>query len=69
MRITWSPHVSAGNLETLTGRVLAIDAHPSSNLHLVLWLTLPQTVGGLREEARAGVLACRGKGGWITPCA
>jgi CO dehydrogenase maturation factor len=34
------------------GRILAIDADPSSNLHLVLGLSLTQTVGDLREESR-----------------
>jgi CO dehydrogenase maturation factor len=34
------------------GKVLAIDADPSSNLHLVLGLPLTQTVGDIREDAR-----------------
>jgi CO dehydrogenase maturation factor len=33
-------------------KILAIDADPSSNLHLVLGLPLTQTVGDLREDAR-----------------
>src|SRR5512142_3479466 len=37
------------------GRVLAIDADPSSNLHLVLGLPMPQTIGDLREESRENV--------------
>jgi CO dehydrogenase maturation factor len=37
------------------GRVLAIDADPSSNLHLVLGLPMGQTVGGLREDSREPV--------------
>ncbi len=37
------------------GRILTIDADPSSNLHLVLGLKLHQTVGDLREESRASV--------------
>jgi CO dehydrogenase maturation factor len=37
------------------GKILAIDADPSSNLHLVLGLNLAQTIGDIREEARAGV--------------
>ena len=37
------------------GKILAIDADPSSNLHLVLDLKLGQTVGDIREEARGGV--------------
>jgi CO dehydrogenase maturation factor len=47
------------------GRVLAIDADPSSNLHLVLGLALPQTVGTLREEARAGVPAGMSRQEWL----
>lgn len=34
------------------GRVLAIDADPSSNLHLVLGMELARTVGDIREDAR-----------------
>ncbi len=34
------------------GSVLAIDADPSSNLHLALGLPLTQTVGDIREDAR-----------------
>ncbi len=34
------------------GRVLAIDADPSSNLHLVLGLPQGQTIGDLREDSR-----------------
>ncbi len=37
------------------GKILAIDADPSSNLHLVLGMPLPQTVGDIREDARSGV--------------
>lgn len=37
------------------GKILAIDADPSSNLHLVLGLHLSQTVGDIREDARTGV--------------
>ena len=33
-------------------KILAIDADPSSNLHLVLGLPLTQTVGDIREDAR-----------------
>lgn len=32
------------------GAVLAIDADPSSNLHMALGLSLEETVGGVREE-------------------
>ena len=34
------------------GRVLAVDADPSSNLHLLLGLPLTKAVGDLREAAR-----------------
>jgi len=34
------------------GTVLAIDADPSSNLHMVLGLPLAQSVGDIREDAR-----------------
>ncbi len=37
------------------GKILAIDADPSSNLHLVLGLPLTQTVGDIREDAREGI--------------
>ena len=37
------------------GKILAIDADPSSNLHLVLGLPLTQTIGDIREDSRAGV--------------
>ncbi len=37
------------------GRILAIDADPSSNLHLVLGLPPGQTIGDLREESRENV--------------
>ncbi|OQA42947.1 MAG: protochlorophyllide reductase iron-sulfur ATP-binding protein [Chloroflexi bacterium ADurb.Bin325] len=37
------------------GKILAIDADPSSNLHLVLGMNLTQTVGDIREDARTGV--------------
>ncbi len=37
------------------GKILAIDADPSSNLHLVLGMHLTQTIGDIREEARTGV--------------
>jgi len=52
-------------VEARAGRVLAIDADPSSNLHLVLGLALPQTVGTLREEARAGVPAGMSRQEWL----
>jgi CO dehydrogenase maturation factor len=37
------------------GKILAIDADPSSNLHLVLGMSLTQTIGDIREDARTGV--------------
>lgn len=37
------------------GKILAIDADPSSNLHLVLGMSLTQTIGDIREDARNGV--------------
>ena len=39
------------------GKILAIDADPSSNLHLVLGLPLTQTIGDIREDSRTGVHA------------
>jgi len=37
-------------IEERQGSILAIDADPSSNLHLVLGMELGQTVGDIREE-------------------
>lgn len=37
------------------GKILAIDADPSSNLNLVLGMPLTQTIGDIREDARDGV--------------
>jgi CO dehydrogenase maturation factor len=48
------------------GKVLAIDADPSSNLHLVLSLPLAQTVGDIREEAREGVLPGMSRQEWLS---
>ena len=48
------------------GKVLAIDADPSSNLHLVLGLPLTQTVGDIREEAREGVTAGMSRQDWLS---
>ena len=49
--------VSALLIELLSkkGTVLAIDADPSSNLHLALGLPLAQTIGAVREEMMAAV--------------
>jgi CO dehydrogenase maturation factor len=49
-------------VENKGGKILAIDADPSSNLHLVLDLRLSQTVGDIREEARAGLCGAHGRG-------
>ena len=48
------------------GKVLAIDADPSSNLHLVLGLRLTQTVGDIREDAREGVQAGMSRQDWLS---
>ena len=48
------------------GKVLAIDADPSSNLHLVLGLPLTQTVGDIREEAREGVTPGMARQDWLS---
>ncbi len=46
-------------------KVLAIDADPSSNLHLVLGLPLTQTVGDIREESRTGVGPGQSRTEWL----
>jgi CO dehydrogenase maturation factor len=46
-------------------KVLAIDADPSSNLHLVLGLPLTQTVGDIREDARTGVAPGQSRQDWL----
>ena len=48
------------------GQVLAIDADPSSNLHLVLGLPLTQTVGDIREDSRQGVDPGMSRHDWLT---
>ena len=53
-------------VEHRAGKVLAIDADPSSNLHLVLGLPLSQTVGDIREEARAGVQPGMSRQDWLS---
>jgi CO dehydrogenase maturation factor len=53
-------------VEREAGKVLAIDADPSSNLHLVLGLPLTQTVGDIREEAREGVTAGMSRQDWLS---
>ncbi len=47
-------------------KVLAIDADPSSNLHLVLGLPLTQTIGDIREESRAGVTPGQSRTDWLS---
>jgi CO dehydrogenase maturation factor len=53
-------------VEHRAGKVLAIDADPSSNLHLVLGLPLSQTVGDIREEARGGVQPGMSRQDWLS---
>ena len=47
-------------LQRINGPLLAIDADPATNLHLALGLTMPSTVGEIREDmaetAQAGEL-------------
>lgn len=52
-------------VENKGGKILAIDADPSSNLHLVLDLNLHQTVGDIREETRAGVTPGTTRQDWL----
>jgi len=47
------------------GKILAIDADPSSNLNLVLGLPLAQSVGDIREEAREGVTQGMSRQDWL----
>lgn len=47
-------------------KILAIDADPSSNLHLVLGLPLTQTVGDIREESRTGVGQGQSRTDWLS---
>jgi CO dehydrogenase maturation factor len=47
-------------------KVLAIDADPSSNLHLVLGLPLTQTIGDIREESRGGVAPGQSRTDWLS---
>jgi len=47
------------------GKILAIDADPSSNLHLVLGLPLTQTIGDIREESRTGVTPGQTRQDWL----
>jgi len=47
------------------GKILAIDADPSSNLHLVLGMSLTQTVGDIREDSRTGVTPGQSRQDWL----
>jgi len=47
------------------GTILAIDADPSSNLHLVLGLSLHQTVGDIREDSIEGVTPGMARQDWL----
>lgn len=47
------------------GKVLAIDADPSSNLHLVLGTSLTKTVGDIREDAREQVPSGMSRQDWL----
>jgi CO dehydrogenase maturation factor len=49
--------------EQARGSVLAVDADPSSNLHMVLGMELEGTVGDIREEMLAEVQASLVQGG------
>ena len=46
-------------------KILAIDADPSSNLHLVLGLPLNQTVGDIREDARGAAQPGMSRQDWL----
>jgi CO dehydrogenase maturation factor len=46
-------------------KILAIDADPSSNLHLVLGLPLTQTVGDIREDARGAAQPGMSRQDWL----
>ena len=46
-------------------KVLAIDADPSSNLHLVLGLPLTQTIGDIREDARTAPQPGQSRQDWL----
>lgn len=48
------------------GNVLAIDADPSSNLHLVLGAPLTRTVGDIREDARDQVPEGMARQDWLS---
>ena len=52
-------------LRNKMGQVLAIDADPSSNLHLVLGLPLTKTVGDIREDSRTEVPPGMARTEWL----
>jgi len=47
------------------GSILAIDADPSSNLHLVLGMPLTKSVGDIREDARTDVPQGMARQEWL----
>jgi len=52
-------------LQNKMGSVLAIDADPSSNLHLVLGMPLTKTVGDIREDSRTDVPQGMARTEWL----
>lgn len=52
-------------IQNRLGKVLAIDADPSSNLHLVLGTSLAKTVGDIREDAREQVPGGMSRQDWL----
>jgi CO dehydrogenase maturation factor len=52
-------------IQNRLGKVLAIDADPSSNLHLVLGTSLTKTVGDIREDAREQVPTGMSRQEWL----
>jgi len=52
-------------LRNKLGSVLAIDADPSSNLHLVLGMPLTKTVGDIREDSRTDVPQGMARQEWL----
>jgi CO dehydrogenase maturation factor len=52
-------------LQHRRGSILAIDADPSSNLHLVLGMPLTKTVGNIREDARDQVPPGMARQDWL----
>ncbi len=52
-------------VQNTMGSVLAIDADPSSNLHLVLGLPLTKTVGAIREDSRTEVPPGMARTEWL----